>query len=586
MKTAVIYARYSSASQTEQSIEGQLHVCTQYAKANDLIVVDTYIDRATTGTNDNRAAFQQMLKDSENAAWEVVLVYAIDRFGRNSVEVALNKQRLKTNGKVLISATQRTSDNLDGTKNLDGILLENVYIGIAEYYSAELSQKILRGLRESRRKGQFCGGKIPYGYYVTDKKVQVDEEKAEVVRFIFRQYAAGVYVPKIICKLNEKGLLHNGKPFLPNAIYGILRNERYLGIMRIRDEVYDNIYPQIVDADLYEKVKRKLIKNKIGSRSVKEVYLLRNKVKCGYCGNIISAECGTARNGETIRYYKCLGRKKHHNGCDKHPVRKEALEELVLDSVIEAMQDEKTMNALIKGLMQMQDANNKEKTTLKLLLKEKKQTQTALDNIVKAIERGIMSDSTNRRLNELEQQARELDEKIAVERNKVAFLLTEDDMRRYYLTALRQEPQLLISTLVKEILLYDDKMVITYNTPLHEGSDDDRGFSFYERLCHNKQLINSHFYRGVSELPYKLLFAVIYTHLEFRYEMSHTITSHHVHHFHQTRIPDGTLLDYMVQYRKPLFPQFFLYPKKFLPENNPHHKEFHLRPHIQNNANQ
>ena len=472
MKTAVIYARYSSASQTEQSIEGQLHVCTQYAKANDLIVVDTYIDRATTGTNDNRAAFQQMLKDSENAAWEVVLVYAIDRFGRNSVEVALNKQRLKTNGKVLISATQRTSENLDGTKNLDGILLENVYIEIAEYYSAELSQKILRGLRESRRKGQFCGGKIPYGYYVRDKKVQVDEEKAEVVRFIFRQYAAGVYVPKIICKLNEKGLLHNGKPFLPNAIYGILRNERYLGIMRIRDEVYDNIYPQIVDADLYEKVKRKLIKNKIGSRSVKEVYLLRNKVKCGYCGNIISAECGTARNGETIRYYKCLGRKKHHNGCDKHPVRKKALEELVLDSVIEAMQDEKTMNALIKGLMQMQDANNKEKTTLKLL-KEKKQTQTALDNIVKAIERGIMSDSTNRRLNELEQQARELDEKIAVERNKVAFLLT--------LTALRQEPQLLISTLVKEILLYDDKMVITYNTPLYEGSDDDRGFSFYEK---------------------------------------------------------------------------------------------------------
>ena len=109
---------------------------------------------------------------------------------------------------------------------------------------------------------------------------------------------------------------------------------------------------------------------------------------------------------------------------------------------------------------------------------------------------------------------------------------------------------------------------------------------FLFRLCHNKQLINSHFYRGVSELPYKLLFAVIYTHLEFRYEVSHTITSHHVHHFHQTRIPDGTLLDYMVQYRKPLSPQFFLCPKKFLSEDNPPHKEFHLRPYIQNNANQ
>lgn len=484
MKSAVIYARYSSASQTEQSIEGQLRVCNQYAKANDLIIVDTYIDRATTGTNDNRAAFQQMLKDSETSVWEVVLVYAIDRFGRNSIEVAINKQRLKSNKKVLISATQRTSENLDGTKNLDGILLENVYIGIAEYYSAELSQKILRGLKESRRKGQFCGGKVPYGYYVKDKKLHIDEEKAKVVRFIYEQYASGVYVPNIICKLNEKGVLHNGKPFLPNAIYGILRNKRYVGVTEIRNEIYDNIYPQIVPKELFDKIKRKLAKNKLGSRSVKETYLLRNKVKCGYCGNSISAECGTARSGDVIRYYKCIGRKKYRNGCKKQPVRKEYLEELVLNSVIWAMQDEKTLHTLIRGLIQIQEKLNEERTTLKLLEKEKKQTQTALDNIVKAIERGIMSDSTNKRLHELETQIKDLDERIAVEQNKVAFTLSEDDIRRYYLSALKQEPQLLINCLVKKITLYDDKMIITYNTPLNEGSDENRGFSFYEKMLY------------------------------------------------------------------------------------------------------
>lgn len=87
-----------------------------------------------------------------------MLVYAIDRFGRNSIEIAVNKQRLKKNRKTLISATQRTSENIDGTKNLDGILLENMYIGLAEYYSEELSQKILRGLNESRKKGFYCGG--------------------------------------------------------------------------------------------------------------------------------------------------------------------------------------------------------------------------------------------------------------------------------------------------------------------------------------------------------------------------------------------------------------------------------------------
>ena len=116
--------------------------------------------------------------------------------------------RLKKNGKKLISATQRTSENLDGSINLDGILLENIYIGMAEYYSQELAQKIRRGLRESRKKGQFCGGSIPHGYYVKDKHLFVDEEKAEIVKFIYKQYSYGKTVPSIIVKMNEKGFLH------------------------------------------------------------------------------------------------------------------------------------------------------------------------------------------------------------------------------------------------------------------------------------------------------------------------------------------------------------------------------------------
>ena len=130
MKTAVIYARYSSEKQNEQSIESQLRICNQFASTNGLTVLETYVDRATTGTHDQRAAFQQMLSDcAKPVPWDIVLVYAIDRFGRNSIEIAVNKQKLKKHKKTLISATQRTSENIDGTKNLDGILLENVYIG-------------------------------------------------------------------------------------------------------------------------------------------------------------------------------------------------------------------------------------------------------------------------------------------------------------------------------------------------------------------------------------------------------------------------------------------------------------------------
>ena len=100
MKGAVIYARYSSEKQNEQSIEGQLRICNQYAEANGLTILDTYIDRAMTGTNNHRPAFQQMLADCEKAVpWDIVLVYAIDRFGRNSIEIAVNKQRLKKHKK-------------------------------------------------------------------------------------------------------------------------------------------------------------------------------------------------------------------------------------------------------------------------------------------------------------------------------------------------------------------------------------------------------------------------------------------------------------------------------------------------------
>ena len=222
MKTAVVYARYSSEKQTEQSIEGQLRVCQEFAAKNDIKIVDTYIDRATTGTNDNRAAFQKMLSDSEkNPIWDIVLVYALDRFGRNTIDIAVNKQRLQKNNVILISATQRTSVNIDGSKNLDGIILESVLTGLAEYYSVELSQKVKRGRRESREKGNYTGGRVPYGYRVENKKLVIDEERAEVVRLIFDLYISGKYVREILEELNARGIVYNGKPIYQTTLFKI-----------------------------------------------------------------------------------------------------------------------------------------------------------------------------------------------------------------------------------------------------------------------------------------------------------------------------------------------------------------------------
>ena len=160
MKTAAVYARYSSDNQTEQSIEGQLRVCEEYAQRNGIVIVDTYIDRAMTGTNDNRPDFRRMIKDSAKKSWDFILVYKLDRFSRNKYETAIHKKTLKDNGVKVLSAME----NIPETP--EGIILESLLEGMNQYFSAELSQKIRRGMRETRLKGNYQGGPLLYGYKV------------------------------------------------------------------------------------------------------------------------------------------------------------------------------------------------------------------------------------------------------------------------------------------------------------------------------------------------------------------------------------------------------------------------------------
>ena len=472
MKTAVIYARYSSDSQSEQSIEGQLRVCHEYAKSHDILILDTYIDRAMTGTNDNRADFQRMLKESDKGEWDYVLVYKLDRFSRNKYEMAMHKKTLRDNSVKLLSATEFIPDSPEG------IILESMLEGYAEYYSAELSQKVRRGMNETRQKGNFTGGYLIYGYKIENKKVVIDEEKAEVVRYIYEQFSLGVYVKDIIASLTARGILNRGKPFARNTVYHILKNEKYSGIYRHGDEVFENMYPRIVPQEIFERVRRKIIENKYGKRSTEVVYLLRHKAKCGYCGQPISAECGTSKTGDKKRYYKCLGRK-NHNGCKKGMMQKSYLENLIISTIVEELSKPITLNRITKGVLAEQELQISQNSTLKMLLREKNQVETALENVMSAIEQGVVTNTTTKRLKELEARAEELDRQILLEKSRNATRLSEADVRAYYKEALRLEAQALINYLVKEIVLYDDKIEIYFNKPIRTSPDENRGFSVY-----------------------------------------------------------------------------------------------------------
>ena len=162
---AVIYARYSSDSQREESIEGQLRECREYAERNNMTIVGTYIDRALSAKTADRPEFQHMIKDSAKELFEIVLVWKLDRFSRDRYDSAHYKHILKKNGVKVISAKEHISEGPEG------IILEAMLEGYAEFYSAELSEKIHRGQKENALKGKNNGGGVPLGYLL-DKKAQ------------------------------------------------------------------------------------------------------------------------------------------------------------------------------------------------------------------------------------------------------------------------------------------------------------------------------------------------------------------------------------------------------------------------------
>lgn len=487
MKTAVVYARYSCDSQTEQSIEGQLRVCEQFAKNNDIAIVNTYIDRAMTGTNDQRPSFQQMLKDSTKKEWNYILVYKLDRFSRNKYESVVHKKTLKENGIKVISAMENIPDTPEG------IILESLLEGMNQYYSAELSQKIKRGMNETRLKGYFQGGNLLYGYKLDGRKIIINEEQAEIVRYVYRQYEQGVYAKDIVKELNEKNITFKGKPFDNHKIYEIIQNEKYSGKYYHNDQLVDNMYPQIVPDDLYQKVRQISLKNKVGRRCKNTSFLLRGKIKCGHCGLPINGESGRPRPDKVFYYYRCSGRKNKTNDCKKQTVRKEVLEQIVIDNVIKKLNEPELMDKIVKKLLITQEQQQTCNQELLIMQKQKKQLENVLENLVRAIEQGVITKTTTERIKSTEDKIAALEQQILIEQSKSNSKITENEIREFYNKALSRNIKPIINILIKEIILYDDKIKITLYSPIKTSPDDNgQGLLFYTTFTQISYPNNTH----------------------------------------------------------------------------------------------
>lgn len=255
---AVIYARYSSDNQREESIEGQIRECTAFAEKNGVTILRHYIDRAFSAKTDNRPEFQNMVKDSGRRLFDMVIVWKLDRFARNRYDSARYKATLKKNGVKVVSATEVISDGAEG------IILESVLEGYAEYYSADLSEKVVRGMTENALKSKYNGGTLPIGYMIdSEQYFQLDPLTAPFVLEAFQRYAEGATMKEIRDYLNQQGVKNTrGQPLTYNSVQHLLNNRRYIGEYTYRDIVVPEGIPAIVPQDLFDRVQERLAKNK------------------------------------------------------------------------------------------------------------------------------------------------------------------------------------------------------------------------------------------------------------------------------------------------------------------------------------
>lgn len=454
----VIYARYSSHNQREESIEGQVRKCRAFAERHDINIIGEYIDRALSGKTDKRENFQRMIRDSEKGKFQAIIMYTMDRFARNRYDSAHYKAKLKKNGVRLYYTEQTITDEPEG------IILESVLEGMAEYYSENLSRGVKRGMRENALQCKTTGGYMPLGYRKsTDNRYEIDPSTAPIVREIFDLYANGKTQRQVVDILNKKGYRTvKGNTFKITSLHSILTNKRYTGTYYFDDVSIANGIPAIVDSITFDKVQRMLSKNKRKSGRMKAPvsYLLSSKLYCGQCGAAMIGESGTSRNGNIYNYYKC-GNRKRHKSCNKENEKKDWLEKLVVEKTIAKMLSPGVIDEIAENVVKIAEKENADASRLKALKKELADTQNSIRNLLRLVEKGIDTDDVGERLLDLNALKVDLQTQIATKElskpqfNKERISYWLNDLLKNGCIDNEEYRQRIIDTLINKIYVFD-----------------------------------------------------------------------------------------------------------------------------------
>lgn len=465
---AIAYYRYSSHAQNETSIDQQREAAQRYAEAHGLTVVREYEDAAISGTEENRPGFQLMLSEINKIKPAALVLWKTDRLGRDRYVLVLAKKKIRDAGvRIHLVAESIPQDSPES------VLLESLMEGMADFYIGQLRENVTRGLRHNAELCLYNGRKI-LGYTGTKgERYEVDEATAPVVRRIFRDYCRGIGMQTIADSLNKEGLrTSRGAPFTVNSLRWILKNEAYIGVYRFGDIRVEGGMPAIISKEDYEKAQKRIADNKrrnaapilAGELPESERYWLQGKLYCGMCGEAMQGVSGTSKSGATHRYYYCRGHREHR--CNKSNVRKDVIEAAVVWALYTLLGDQGNVASLAVDAAAYYQEHYAGTGYLDGLREQLAQTERGIRNFVRAIEAGILTESTQERLEQLEEQRKALIETIEVETVKSKILEDDHSIAAYferYMEANLDDPRVradVMEYFVDKIFVFDDRIDI------------------------------------------------------------------------------------------------------------------------------
>jgi site-specific DNA recombinase len=495
---SVIYARYSSDNQREESITAQVRACTEYAKAKGYTVVKVYTDEARSATTDDRPGFKAMINDAKLSLFDVLLVHKLDRFSRDRYDSVYYKRELKKAGVRLISVLEHLDDSPES------VILESVIEGMAEYYSRNLAREALKGMRENALQCRHNGGRPPLGYDVDKEtgRYLVNERESRTVKLVFELYDKGYGYDRIIDQLKHGAhRTKGGRPFGKNSLHDILRNEKYVGVYVFnrsaakefgkrnhhRHKLAGEIIripggvPQIIEKELWERVQEKMDKRRQNSEKArmraKTIYLLTGKVFCGECGSAVVGNTASDR-GRRYHYYEC-GLKDRTRSCDNKRIRKSPLEDLVIREIEENIFGDQVLAKVKQKLIVFLNQYQKDRQgELGCLRKELVRVERSINQLLDQIEEGFGGASVAARLKDRETEQALYQTRLAELEAKAATDAINEQVVNEYLDKMKEfiknkddEDTLkhLVSQFVCRVILFKDEVEVTLKILVTNG---------------------------------------------------------------------------------------------------------------------